>query len=244
MPKDPPAPPAQESMASIMRTFYKAYPYLIKANAAGILPTELAKISALEQTAPRETALLGEVNRANLGQDIQTLQATSPAYISGIRSAEEQLNPGSTGLRDSATQAYQGGIESLDPNKIFPEAERLVNLENVRSGNMSSPASGTTTIANALRFGEAKTNRMMQLNNLLQGSTNFLNNGTLKADYLGRPTSTQQTGTSFANVGSGAEGLTSGLLNTTSQIKGQEIDINANRRSGLEVGLGSMPSYS
>ena len=157
-----------------------------------ILPGEQAQLGAAENISPRYYDLLTKLQteygpalarsgagidaaarQAGAENDLSFLQGTGGDLLTQIDSQNKQLNPEFYRTRDSTSQALQQLLGSINLGDANPEAERLVNQENVRSGTLATP-SATNTTKNALSFGNELQKRRDALSSAISTATNFL----------------------------------------------------------------------
>lgn len=265
------APSTQESTASIMQALTTYLPGYMNAVNAQVLPQAQTELRAAQSISPAYAELLDqlytkyapkmaqtgtEVERINrtgaAATDLEILQGKGGDLARESVKIDKELNPEFYATR-SATADKLGQLLSAASFDSDVEAERLINAENVRSGNVGNP-SATQTVSNALSFGNERNNRLNRLGQAISTATQFLQpaqgqfNPTVTA--LNRPST--NTGESrfggVTNPSQQAYTQGSNMFNNISQVRMQQNDINANRRDGLDrfnetlSGIGSIVS--
>lgn len=255
---DSKAPATPESMASIMAGITQQLPSFMQVMNSQVLPTSQTQLQTAQQISPAYQQLLADIYKsvapqlANTGTEVEKINRTGAADTdlsilegSGGQLAREgqaldkELNPEYYNTRTAAADKLGQLLNSVNLNDANPEAERLVNQENIRSGNLNMP-SATSTVSNALSFGDERTKRMMALGNAVNSATNFLQPATSQfnpiSTALNRPAN--NTGESrFTGVTpASTESYTAGnnLLGSGTQLQNTSMDINANKRDILD----------
>ncbi len=252
------APASSESMADIMRGLTLTLPDFMKVQNAQVLPQAETQLAAAKQTSPGYAELMQEltskylpklaetsvnvegINRTGAAKtDLDILKGTGGQLATEAQRIDRTLNPEFYATRENAAKKLAELMGSINLNDANPEAERIINQENVRSGNQDNQ-SATNTVSNALSFGSELQKRRDSLGQALSIATNSLQ--PMQGQFnpvttaLGRP-STNAGQTNFTGVKdpsnqayqSGAQ-----LLNSGTALKQQENDINANRRDLLD----------
>lgn len=256
---DSAAPTTQESTASILQALTQNLPGYMQVANAQVLPQAQAELNTAQQISPAYSQLLTNLYQqyapqlAQAGTQVENINRTGAAKTdldilkgSGGDLAREavkvdkELNPEYYATREKAGKGISDLLGSINLNDANPEAERLINQENQRSGNLSSSANGTNTTANALSFGNELQKRRDALSSALSTATNFLQpsqgqfNPVVTA--LNRP-STNTGSSQFAGVtnpSNQAYQSANSVLNTATAANQQSNDINANRRDILD----------
>lgn len=235
--------------------------------------TSQAEFDAASQVSPQYAQLLSQlygtygpqlaqtgadverINRVGAaGTDLAILQGPGGALVTQAQALDRSLNPEFYNVREQAAGRLGDLLSSVNPNDPNPEAERLVNQENIRSGNIGVPTNATNTVANALQFGDERMKRVNALGNAINTASNFLQTGRSEFNpvqtALGRP-STNAGASQFGGVTQGAGqnsyGMGQGLSQQIGAFTTQQNDINAGRRDSLDrfnETLGSLPSIS
>jgi DNA uptake protein ComE-like DNA-binding protein len=253
------APSTQESTAQMMQSLTQYLPAFMQAQNAQVLPQAQAELNTAQQISPAYQRLTADLYKqfapelAGVGRDIDSANRlktaeTDAAILAGsgrdlartYSSIDKELNPEYYSAREAAGGGLQQLLGSINLNDANPEAERLINQENARTGNLGNN-SATNTVANALSFGTAMNERRNTLANAINTASGFLQPAS-NAQFnpataaLNRPTS--NTGLSqFGGVTQpGQQAYQSGnnMLNNISQIRQAEMGINANRRDVLD----------
>lgn len=256
---DPAAPSAPESTRETLEAMRQNLPALMQLYRSEIQPTEEAKLGASQKVSGAYQQLMADIykniapqlaetgrsvdsgNRLAAAQtDAQILEGPGRALAKTYKSIDQELNPEYYKTRENAANKLASLLDANDLNRPNIEAERLVNQENVRSGNQGA-GSQTNTVANALQFGNEGLKRQGALSNAINTATSFLQPAS-NAQFnpattiLNRPTS--NTGVSqFGGVQqAGNEAFSSGggLLNSVAGFQNNAMQINANRRDVID----------
>lgn len=256
---DPVAPSTSESTASIINSLTQYLPAYMKVQNEQLGPQNQAQLEVAKQVSPEYGKLLDSLYQqfapslAKTGTQVENINRTGAAQTdldilrgSGGDLAREavkidkELSPEYYKTRELEANKLSQLLGSIDLNNPNPEAERLVNQENQRSGNTSANPNATTTVANALQFGNEGQKRRDALTEALNTATNFLQpsqgqfNPVVTA--LNRP-STNAGSSQFAGVTNpSGQAYQSGnqLLGSVTAANQQENQINANRRDSLD----------
>jgi hypothetical protein len=253
------APTAVESTHESLQAMQQNLPALMQLYRNEIAPIEQAKLGASQGVSEAYQQLLADIYKktapqlAQTGRDIDTANRLNNANIDAqilagpgkqlaqsYSEIDKQLNPEYYKTREATSGKLQTLLNSINLDAPNIEAERLINQENVRSGNQGN-ASQTNTVANALQFGNENTKRQATLSNAINTATGFMQ-GSSNAQFnpattiLNRPTS--NTGVSqFGGVqqaGDQAFNSGGGLLNAISGFQNNAMQINANRRDIMD----------
>jgi hypothetical protein len=256
--EDPPAVQSNESMSDIVRGLTQTLPEYMRVQNQQVLPQSQTQLEAAKVISPQYAALMNELYQlyapelAKAGANVENINRTAAAKTdldilrgSGGELAREAqnidrtLNPEVYKTKASAADKLGQLLASINLDDANPEAERLVSQENVRTGNQGN-TSATNTVSNALSFGGELDKRRASLSNAINTATNFLQpaQGSFNPiqTALGRPStntgSNQFTG--ISNPGSQAYQSGAQLLGSSTALKQQQNDINANRRDALD----------
>lgn len=253
------APSAQESTSDVLGAFTQYLPGLMQAYRSEVLPTEQANLDASKSISPQYQQLMSDLfkqfgpqlaetgsnidtqtRKASAATDADILNTSGRDLAKTYKEIDTELNPEYYKTRADAGGKLAELLGSINLDDASPEAERLVNQENIRSGNISTP-SATNTVGNALSFGKEKSDRRSQLGNAINVASSFLTPSS-NAQFnpataaLNRPTS--NTGISqFGGVtkaGDQAYTAGSGFLNNISGFQDNATQVNANRRDILD----------
>lgn len=264
------APSTQESTQDMLLAMTANMPAFMQAMNKELGPTEQAKLASSQAVSPAWAQLTSDLYRqfapgmAKVGSEIDSsnrlTQARTDAEILGTsgrdlsriyKELDTELNPEYYKTREAGAKSIGDLLSSINLNDASPEAERLVNQENVRTGNLGN-TNATNTVSNALSFGSELSNRRSQLSNAINTASAFLQPSSNSAfnpatAALSRPTG--NTGLSeFSGVnkaGGEAFGAGQGLLGQIGGLKQAEMGINANRRDTLDrfnETMSSLPS--
>ncbi len=231
------------------------------------LPQAQANLKTQQTIAPQYQQLMNDLyakygpQLAKTGSDIDTVSRTGSAEgdvsllagaggqaVKGVSELDKQVNPEYYKTRAAGAKSLGELLGSINLNNANPEAERLVNQENQRSGNANVP-SATGTVSNALSFGNELQKRRDALGSAINTASGFLSpaSGTFNTANIALGKGPTNTGlTNFAGVKdqpNAATGTASNLLGTGTQLTGQERDIESQRRDVMDrinEGVGSV----
>lgn len=255
---DPPAPSTGESTASIMQSLTQYLPGYMRVVNEQVLPQARTELKAAQEISPAYTQLLSEIYRqyapelAKTGTEVERINRlgaadTDLAILQGkggelareSQKVDRELNPEFYATREKAAGSLSDLLGSINMGDANPEAERLVNQENIRSGNLGN-TNATNTVSNALSFGREADNRRNQLGQAIGLATNFMQpsqgqfNPVVTA--LNRP-STNTGETRFEGINKPSDQAYQagqGMFSGITSLRQQENDINANRRDTLD----------
>lgn len=265
---DDSAPQVTESTHDIMRAFISNFPELMNVTNAQVRPQAEAKLATDEAISPRYAKLLNDLysdygtKMAQTGVDVERInrQGAAETDLGILRGTggdlareavkiDKELNPEFYDTRANTADSLKQLLGSLNLDAPDVEAERLVNQENIRTGNQGND-SASNTVANALQFGDQRLKRQNALSQAISTATNFLQpsqgqfNPVVTA--LNRP-STNAGETRFEGVtksGDTAYNMGQGMFNNLTSLQGQAMDINANRRDTFDRIAQGMSSVS
>lgn len=256
----PKAPSAGESTAQSLDAVIRYLPAYQEILNKGVLPQAKSEFEAAQAISPQYQQLLSEMYRQfgpDLAQtgaevdrigrvegaktDAQILDTSGRDLARSYESINREINPEYYDVRAQTGQSLGQLLRGVNLDDPSVEAERLINQENIRSGTDAAP-SATTTVGNAINFGNERLKRMSALSSAVAQANSFLpaaNNAQFNpaTTALNRPTS--NTGQNqFAGVqsgaGSGAYGVGQGLFNNVAGFQNNAAQINANRRDVLD----------
>lgn len=267
---DDAAPQTSESTREMMEAFTETMPGFMQVMSQQVAPTERAKLASAQQTSPEWAQLTYDIykqfapqmaaagrdieaqNRlANARTDAEILNTSGRDLAKTYKEIDTELNPEYYKTRAGASDSIAQLLGSINLNDASPEAERLINQENIRSGNLGND-SATNTVSNALSFGREMDNRRNQLSQAINTASAFLQPAS-NAQFnpataaLNRPTSNSGL-SQFGGVQMpGNEAFSSGnnLMNNITSVRQAEMGINANRRDTLDrfnETMSSLPS--
>lgn len=238
-------------------------PGIIKAFGSQILPWEQSKLAATQAVSPAYSQLMTDLYKqyapqlANTGNQIDTenrnSNATTTANIladQGAKAAgtytsiDQANNPEYYKTRQLESDKLAQLLNSVNLNNANPEAERYINQENQRSGNVAN-SNATKTLSNALSFGNQMSNRQATLSNAIGQATQFLTPSknqaaSVGASVAGAPSTAGGAAnslTQFAGVTpTGSDTLATGnnVLGAASGAQLAAMNVNANRRDTLD----------
>lgn len=253
------APTTNETTAEMIQAMTQYMPGYMAAMNKEVLPQAQADLAAAQATSPAMQQLTADLYKtyapqfASVGRDIDTanrlqgaktdaeiLKGSGKDLARTYKEIDTELNPEYYKTRAAAGSGLEQLLGSINLNDANPEAERLINQENVRTGNLGNN-SATNTVANALSFGSALNERRSQLSNAINTASAFLQPAS-NASFnpataaLNRPTS--NTGLSqFTGVNQpSGQAYQSGnnLANNIAANQQTQMGINANRRDVLD----------
>jgi hypothetical protein len=244
---DPPAPTATESMDSILKAYNSNLPKLLSTTSAQILPTEQAQLNAAQQITPQYNALVNGIDRTNkmfnANTDVGVLAGPGAALAHTAQNLDKEVNPEFYKSRETVMKGYEDLLKSLNPANTNVAAERAVNAENVRSGNLGNTNS-TSTVSNAMKFGDEGLKRSAAFGSALQGMTGFMPTSKSTVDIYGRPSQATVSNTGATNVGASTQAFGTNTLNSITGLQSQANEINANRRDVVDRINGAIGSYN
>jgi hypothetical protein len=250
---------SNESTEEMITALTRNMPAFMQAQNKELLPTAQAQLETSKEISPAYQQLMTDLYKqfapqlAQTGSEVDRISRTAAAETDAdildtfgrrladvYKSIDTNLNPEYYQTRALGADSLKQLLGSINLDDASPEAERLVNQENIRSGNLGNN-SATNTVSNALSFGSEMSNRRSQLSNAINTASAFLQPAS-NAQFnpataaLNRPTSNSGT-SQFGGVtkpGEQAYNAGNNMLNNLSQIKQTEMGINANRRDILD----------
>jgi len=255
---DPKASSAGHIAAGTTKSYQKNLPKIMQGINELIQGNELAKLQSAELTAPRYSTLntqLANTMATSVADNDANILDTSGRRRAGIATEiDKGINPEFYQAREAGLDSLLGQLKMLDLDKANPEAERLVNLENQRSGNTGNPTDGTNAVKNALQFGDERLKRSAALTNALNTANNFMGASKASFDPFGRSTATANIGggtsinpSSFRDAGGDVTSTANNLMGNIFGYQNTAANINANRRDVLDrlnETTSSLPSIS
>lgn len=278
---DSPAVPVGESTAQIIQAMTQYLPDLVKITNQQLSPTAQAQLAADQSVSPGYAQLQTdlyrkfgpELNRigsdiagqnmlAQSGNELRTLQGPGKDLISQSLALQKQIDPEYFQQRSLLNNSLNRLQDSIDLSGNLnggarAEVERSLNRDNSARG-LGVP-SATSTVENAMKFGQAGEVRRLQQQQALAGAisvgSGFLPTAKTGIDPLqvgvGRSSSPNTGENKFTgnqmNSGANANQMSSQLLGATSSLQGQANDINSKRRDTLDrinETMSSLPSIS
>ncbi len=258
MGKGQPIAATPESMDSVMRAVLEHLPGFMEAQNNQVLPQARTMLQAAEEISPRYNDLqtsLYERSAPRLAQtgsqvdnisrtgaaktDLDIMRGSGGELVKESQALDRQLNPEFYKTREMEANKMAELLGSINLNDANPEAERLINQENVRSGNIGNP-SATGTVANALSFGSELDKRRTSLSNALNTATNFLqpSQGSFNPvqTALGRPSANTGENRFAGNQAAGNQAYQTGqgMFQGANDMRMQENDLKANKQSILD----------
>ena len=260
---DPPAPTTNESMASILEAYKANLPGLSNVIQQELLPMAQAQQNASAIINPQQAALQAELY-AKYGPQLNQIgnqiaqqnamsQATSDLNVlkgpgqelikQGIE-AQKLADPEFYTARAQTGDAVSKLLSSIDLSGLSggerAEVERSLNRDNVARGTNATPTA-TSTVANAMTFGNALNNKRAQMNQAIQTATGFMGGAKSGVDPFqvatGRSSNNNTGESKFTGVQDVSQaGLNFGnnVLNQAGQMQQTAMGINANRRDSLD----------
>lgn len=255
---DPEAESSFDSLNGAMLATIANLPKFLQVTGENILPFEQQKLGAAQAISPGYNQLLTDLytqsapKLAQTGADVERINRTGAAETdlailrgSGGQLAKEGqeldkiLNPEFYNTRAATADKLGQLLASIDLNNANPEAERLINQENERTGN-ANVSSNTNTVSNALSFGNELQKRRDSLGQALTVATQALQ--PMQGQFnpiqtaLNRPSSNTGENRFAGTQNPGGEAMVAGnnILGQSVGLKQQQNDINANRRDTLD----------
>lgn len=238
-------------------------PGIIKAYSGQILPLEQAKLGASQAVSPAYSQLMTDLYKnyapqlAGVGSQIdqanRQANATGTTNILGDQGAkaastytgiDQANNPEYYKTRALESDKLGQLLNSINLNNPNPEAERLINQENQRSGNIAN-SNATKTLGNALSFGDQLSKRQSTLSNALGQATSFLQpsqnqSANVAAGIASAPSTAGGAANSLTQfqgvtpTGQDALNVGNNLLGAASASQLSAMNVNANRRDTLD----------
>lgn len=248
---DPKPPSSSESFSSVMQSLIQNLPAYMQVANSQLGPQAQAQLGAAQATSPGYSELLTNLYKQYAPQLARTgVDAASAADLGSItgtggevarrtQQLDRQLNPEYYATRSAQADKLGQLLGSINLNNANPEAERLVNQENIRSGNINNPTA-TGTVSNALSFGNEFQKRRDALGAAINTASGFLQpsagNFNTAQIALNRPAGASGV-SQFAGIqkpGDQAFQAGANLLSSGTALKQQQIDVNANRRDIID----------
>lgn len=274
-------PSTQESMESVMKAYRENLIPMIQNQVRAAQEYEPAMQTLREQISPREQALNqqlyaqygpqfaktgSEIARQNAEAqaltDLGIVRGTGRDLVREAMRTQKEADPEAYRARELALanlERLQGSL--TDPNAGLSGAERAeidrsLARENFARGTGATPTA-TSTVANALAFGQAgearKAQRQSAIANAAQLAAGAVQPLSSRIDTFqlttGRPSINQgeaRTG-GAREVGQESNAMGMNLFGNASQMRQQENQLNAQRKTALDQFtqvMGSMPSVS
>lgn len=261
---DPYAPKPGESTAQTMQAFIKYLPQMMATILPQVTPAAQASLGAAQATSPQMSQLqadmykniapqLNDVSQqmdasnkmAGSAADLAVLQGPGAASARAVQQIDQENNPQFYATRDAANTS----IGNLMSGQLTPAETEAINRrlgqDNFARGLMGTPTA-TSTVSNAMQFGDASRNRQMQG---VQAATSFLPASRAPIDptqvALGRPSSgsgaSQFLGVN-QNAGGAAMDQSTNLLNQIAGFQNNAMQINSQRRDSLDRMSGVLSS--
>jgi hypothetical protein len=266
------APTANESTHDSMQALTRNLPAYMGAMNAQVMPQAQTQLQASQMLTPAYAKLLADVyagyapQMAQTGTQVENINRLGAAktdldILKGVggeltkeaTALDRELNPEFYKTRETASNKLAELLGSINLNDASPEAERLVNMENVRTGNLGNN-SATNTVSNALSFGGEMRNRQNMLGQAINAATNFLQPAQGNFNPVATALNRNSTNTGESRFGGvekpsdQAYNQGAGLMNNISSFQNNAMGINANRRDTLDrlnevtTGIGSIVS--
>lgn len=255
---DPKAPATTKSMQSIQKALDSFIPAYTEVTNKEILPTEQAKLAAAQEVSPAYAQLMNELyakyapelartgaaveSAARMGSaqtDADILARYGVPLATSYRVADNALNPEVAAVRAANADKLGQLLGSINLNAPNIEAERLVGQEAARTGNLATP-SATSTVANALSFGNELQKRRDALGAAIGQATQFgaTNRTTFNPveNAVTRGASTAGTSqfTGITNPGTEAFDMANASLGSATGMRQQQNQINSERAAPID----------
>lgn len=213
------------------------------------------QLDQFKQFGPQYNEVGSEINRQNALNEAENARdvVSGPGreLVQQARETSDIYDKPWFDVRDVNSQKIQELLKSIDINKLTgseeAQVERGVNRENASRGTAGAP-SQIDTIRAAGQFGDALNKKKAMLGEAITAANQFT-----AASKSGVDTFQVATGKPSA-MNTGQQKLDSGLTDTTSDkifgmsngfmsnltgLQSTAMGVNANRRSGLDVGMGA-----
>ncbi len=257
--EDPKAQAVGSSLNEIGQGMYKTLPVYAQMQRDQVMPDSLKDLQVSKRVSPAYAQLMQDLyskyapQLAQTGAKVDAISRTGAADTDLAifqnqgselgRSGEalnRELNPEWYKQRENLSGGLDQLLGSLNLDNANPEAERLVNQEMIRSGNIGSPTNATNTVSNALSFGNERQKRRDALGQAIQIGVSAIPSmissyGTgLAANTANKaPTNTglsQFTGIKDPTKTSSAKDM----LGAATGLQTTAMDINAQRRDWID----------
>ena len=255
---DPKATKSGRSSADILNTLARDLPQYLNLLNEQVAPQARTELGVAKEISPQYQQLMSDLYKqygpelARTASDVENISRTGSAQtdvdilrgpgrtlVTEATALDKVLNPEYYKTREAAAGKLGELLSSINLNRPDIEAERQIGQESARTGNIATP-SATSTVANALQFGEAANRRRAVLSNAINTATNFLQpsqsafNPIVTA--LGRSSGPagQSNFLGITNPGQTAYNLGQGFSGNIFGLKQQQLDINAQRRDALD----------
>ena len=255
---DKDAPRATESADEVLGAIYHNFPRIMEAYNRAVVPTEWEKYRAAENVSEpyqklnaylydKYAPMLADTQRGidtkdkivGANTDVALLGKQGRDLSRVYQQIDKEANPEFYKTRELASNKLGALLSGINPDAPDIEAERLINAENIRSGNTSPSATGT--VANALMFGDQRLKRQAALSNAISTATGFLQPSRVSefnpaTTVLNKPTNNAGT-SQFGGVtktGNEAFSAGEGFMNSVSSFQNNAMQINANKRDALD----------
>jgi hypothetical protein len=258
---DPAPINTHDSTKDTLEAITQYYPQLAAAYNAQVKPQAETQLGVAQEISPQYQKLLSDLYAqygpqvAKIGSNIDTQNRTDAAnadvnllqnqgkqLAQAYREADQIANPETSAVRTQSASALGQLLNSVNLDNADPEAERLVNQENIRTGATSSPENATQTVSNALQFGQQRQGRINTLSNAISQATAFLQPSSSSSTF--NP-ATAATGKSASTTGqSQFAGVTNpsdqayqngnNFMNSVSGFQSNVQNIAANRRDVVD----------
>lgn len=259
---DPPAPTANESTAAMLQAYSEHLPELSRVTAEQLLPFAQAQQHANAVINPQQLALqtqlyqqfgpqLNEIGNqiarqnavAQAGTDLAVLQGPGNELIKQGLAAQQLVDPEFFRTRALASDKTAELLNSVNLGGLSggerAEIERSTARDNAARG-IEAPTA-TSTVSNAMNFGNALNNKRAVLANAINTATSFLPASKTGIDPFQVATGrsgTANTGenkfTGTNDVGGAGTQLANNVLGQIGSFQNTAMGINANRRDSLD----------
>jgi hypothetical protein len=273
------APTTQESMDQILRAYSSNLPEMVRAQVAGAQQYEPAMLALRQQVSPGQNQLdldllnqFGQqfadtnqriagntaLNRA--GDDLRLINGPGRDLARSALAMQREADPEAYRARGIAVDQLDRLNKSLvDPDADMSGSERAEIDRSLARDNFSkglgAVPTATSTVSNALKFGQAGENRRTARQSAIadaakisSGAVQPLSSGIDTFQLTtGRSSALGPAGSGSREVGADTNAMGSGLLNNATNIRQQENQINSQRRDALDrvsQVMSSLPSIS
>jgi hypothetical protein len=253
LPQD--APEVHTQIAEIFQSIAQQYPQLMEQINRQLVPGAQSELAASQAVSPAYAQMMDELyakyapSLARTGASVDAISRLGAAQTdsdilgqygvplaSSWRAAESAASPEAAATRATAATKLGQLLNSIDLNSANPEAERLVNQENIRSGNIATP-SATNTVSNALSFGNELQKRRDALSNAIGTATNFIPAATSSFNPAANAVSRGASNTGVSQF-TGVKGAS----NTAANTLGQALQVGSEANKAYSDWQSQMPS--
>jgi hypothetical protein len=229
---------AENQGAALTRALIQNLPSLLGLFNANIAPNEMAQLQSSMQTSPLYAQLAQQIARANAQSEAGTtnelLRGTGGDTVREADKLAREVDPEYYGVRSAASSGLQGLLKPGLSGGETEAIQRSLNQQNQKNGSLITPTS-SSTVANAMTFGNAARDRMSQAVNQ---ATQFLPTARSGVDTFQQATGKPGNTTGFQQ---GAGQQTFGTGNSAASLFGNLSANNANNSTQMSIAKMQQP---